>query len=253
MGLKDVRVLRYVRDGADVELMVEQVLNDPRCPECGGAATVKDRPVARYVDLPVYGKPMRLCWRKHRLACRNLDCPKKSWVSADHRIAAVSCLLTTRAAKWATRQVGGGRTVKEVAEELGCNWHTVNQAVTVYGRALLAADKNRLNRTVAIGLDETSFTRQQGHVQTCYVTTAYLGAQPESWKNRIQYEALDMSNTYAAVYSVTLLKPVQVVDPFHVVSLANRALDEVRRRVQLERYGHRGRRDDPLFRARRLL
>jgi transposase len=275
VGLKDVRVLRYVRDGADVDLVVEQVLNDPRCPDCGGVARVKDRPVARYVDLPVYGKPMRLCWRKHRLACRNLECPKKSWVSADHRIAAVSCLLTTRAAKWATRQVGGGRTVKEVAEELGCNWHTVNQAVTVYGSALLAADKNRLNRTVAIGLDETSFTRQQGHVQTCYVTTVadvqnhqiidllpnrkyedvakYLKAQPEDWKNRIQYGALDMSNTYAAVYSVALPKAAQVVDPFHVVSLANRALDEVRRRVQREQHGHRGRRDDPLYRARRIL
>ena len=275
VGLKDVRVLRYVRDGADVELVVEQVLNEPRCPDCGGVARVKDRPVARYVDLAVYGRPMRLCWRKHRLACRNPECPKKSWVSADHRIAAVSCLLTTRAAKWATRQVGGGRTVKEVAEELGCNWHTVNQAVTVYGRALLGADKNRLNRTVAIGLDETSFTRQQGHAQTCYVTTVadvqnhqiidllpnrkyedvakYLKAQPEAWKERIQYGALDMSNTYAAVYSVTLPKAAQVVDPYHVVSLANRALDEVRRRVQREQHGHRGRRDDPLYRARRLL
>jgi transposase len=44
-----------------------------------------------------------------------------------------------------------------------------------------------------------------------------------------------------------------VVDAFHVISLANRALDQVRRRVQTEQTGHRGRRDDPLFRARRVL
>jgi len=62
-----------------------------------------------------------------------------------------------------------------------------------------------------------------------------------------------MSATYAAVYSVMLPKASQVVDPFHVVSLANRALDAVRRRVQNEQTGHRGRRDDPLYRARRVL
>jgi transposase len=44
-----------------------------------------------------------------------------------------------------------------------------------------------------------------------------------------------------------------VVDPFHLVKLANTKLDECRRRVQNETLGHRGRKDDPLDRARRLL
>jgi hypothetical protein len=35
----------------------------------------------------------------------------------------------------------------------------VNDAVTTYGTALLAADRRRLNRTSAIGLDETSFVK----------------------------------------------------------------------------------------------
>src|SRR5271167_4912273 len=62
-----------------------------------------------------------------------------------------------------------------------------------------------------------------------------------------------MSATYAAVYTVVLPKAAQVVDPFHAVQLANRCLDAVRRRVQTEQLGHRGRRDDPLYRARRAL
>ena len=45
----------------------------------------------------------------------------------------------------------------------------------------------------------------------------------------------------------------QVLDPFHVISLANRCLDAVRRRVQNEQIGHRGRKDDPLYRVRRAL
>jgi len=62
-----------------------------------------------------------------------------------------------------------------------------------------------------------------------------------------------MSTTYAAVYTVMLPKAAQVVDPFHAISLANRCLDAVRRRVQSEQTGHRGRRDDPLYRVRRVL
>jgi transposase len=275
VGLKDVRVLRYERAGPHVELMVEQVLGEVRCPRCAHRAQVKDRPVVHYVDLPVYGTPMSLAWKKHRMRCCHPNCPTKSWVLGDHRIAAKSCLLTTRAAKWATVQVGGGRTVSEVAAELSCDWHTVNDAVTTYGEALLEADRKRLNQTSAIGLDETSFVRVGPKKHTSYATTVadvanhqiidilptrkyvdvagWIDAQPASWKERIRFGALDMSNVYAAVYTVVLPKAAQVVDPFHLIQLANRTLDAVRRRIQSEQTGHRGRRDDPLYRARRVL
>jgi transposase len=274
VGLKDVRVLSYERRGPQVELVIEQVVTDLRCPTCGGRARVKERPLVRYVDLPVYGVAMRLGWRKHRMRCPDPGCPRRSWVLADHRIAAKSCLLTTRAAKWATVQVGTGRTVSEVAGELDCDWHTVNDAVTTYGSALLDADRKRLTKTRAIGLDETSFVRL-ADAHTSYATTVcdvehhqiieilpsrnyvdvagFLDSQPAGWKGQIAFGALDMSNTYAAVYTVVLPKAAQVVDSFHVISLANRALDSVRRRVQTEQTGHRGRRDDPLYRARRVL
>jgi transposase len=274
VGLKDVRVLHYERRGPDVALVIEQVVKDASCPTCQRPAQVKDRPRVTYVDLPVFGTPLRLTWKKHRLRCVHGDCPQGSWVLRDHRIAAKNCLLTTRAAKWATLQVGTGRTVKEVAGELNCDWHTVNDAVTAYGAALLEADKKRLNQTTALGLDETSFVRLGGH-HTSYLTTVtdvgnhqiidilptrhyvdvagFIGEQPEAWRHRITYGALDMSATYAAVYSVMLPRAAQVVDRFHVISLANRCLDSVRRRVQNEQLGHRGRRDDPLYRVRRAL
>jgi transposase len=275
VGLKDIRVLHYARNGPDVELMIEQVLGEVRCPSCYQPARVKERPVVHYVDLPVYGAPMSLAWKKHRMRCVDPRCPTKSWVLDDHRIAAKGCLLTTRAAKWATVQVGGGRTVSEVAAELGCDWHTVNDAVITYGEALLEADRKRLNHTSAIGLDETSFVREGEKKQTSFATTvadvahhqiidilptreyvdvaAWINKQPAPWKERIRFGALDMSATYAAVYTVTLPQAAQVVDPFHLIALANRALDAVRRRVQNEVTGHRGRKDDPLYRARRVL
>lgn len=45
----------------------------------------------------------------------------------------------------------------------------------------------------------------------------------------------------------------RVADPFHVVRVANRCLDKVRRRVQNETTGHRGRKPDPLYRIRKIL
>ncbi len=46
---------------------------------------------------------------------------------------------------------------------------------------------------------------------------------------------------------------VTVMDPFHVVRLAGDALDRSRRRIQQIIHGHRGHKDDPLYRARRTL
>jgi transposase len=71
VGLKDVRVLYYERRGPEVDLVIEQVVTDPRCPGCGGGVRVKERPVVRYVDLPVFGTPMHL-------ACASTGCAART-------------------------------------------------------------------------------------------------------------------------------------------------------------------------------
>jgi len=65
--------------------------------------------------------------------------------------------------------------------------------------------------------------------------------------------AIDLTGSYRAGLSPHLDHAVRVADPFHVVRVANRCLDTVRRRVQNETKGHRGRKDDPLYRIRKLL
>ena len=62
-----------------------------------------------------------------------------------------------------------------------------------------------------------------------------------------------MSGSYRKAYDRVLPHAPGVADPFGVSRLANQRLDEVRRRVQNETLGHRGRKDDPLYRIRRLL
>jgi transposase len=68
--------------------------------------------------------------------------------------------MTDRAGRRATGLVGRhGRTVNEVAVELGCDWHTVNDVVIAYGTALVD-DPERIGQVSAVGLDEVLFARE---------------------------------------------------------------------------------------------
>jgi transposase len=49
------------------------------------------------------------------------------------------------------------------------------------------------------------------------------------------------------------MSATKVIDRFHVMRHALLAVEQTRRRVQIERLGHRGRKDNPLYKARRLL
>ena len=64
---------------------------------------------------------------------------------------------------------------------------------------------------------------------------------------------MDGFTGFKTATSEELPEAVAVMDPFHVVRLAGEALDTCRRRVQLDTCGHRGRKTDPLYAARRTL
>ena len=89
--------------------------------------------------------------------------------------------------------------------------------------------------------------------RTAESAAAWFRSQPTEWCEAIRWAVLDMSGPYRKAYNRVLPHALQVADPFHVIRLANQRLDEVRRRVQNETLGHRGRKDDPLYRIRRLL
>jgi transposase len=246
------------------------------CPRCGVFARVKDRSAVELVDLPVFGRPTRLVWHKRRWMCPDSDCAMGSWTEEDDRIAGPRQVLTSRAARWATIQVGRhARSVNEVAGELGCDWHTVNDTVVAYGEALLDADEERIGEVSALGLDEVLMVRigpyHRQHFSTQIVDVgagqlldvvpgrgsaepmAWLAEQTEAFRERIEFGTLDLSGPYRRVFEIMVPGATLVADPFHVTKLANTKLDECRRRVQNETLGHRGRRSDPLYRCRRLL
>ena len=64
---------------------------------------------------------------------------------------------------------------------------------------------------------------------------------------------LDPFQGYKHAIDDKLQDATSVLDAFHIVKLADDALDEVRRRVQQDTTGHRGRAGDPLYQIRNLL
>lgn len=82
---------------------------------------------------------------------------------------------------------------------------------------------------------------------------AWLAARPKAWRNEIEVVAMDGFSGFKTATADELPDAVTVMDPFHVIRLAGDALQECRRRVQQDLHGHRGRRGDPLFKARRTL
>ena len=168
-------------------------------------------------------------------------CPVGSWTEEDERIGAPRMAISDRAGRWVTEQVGRyARSVNEIAAELGCDWHTVNDTVIAYGTALVDDDPDRYRdrrrprarrgalrprrpSSVARSSPPRSSTSASASFSTSSLVAAVLDPPPGSrrkdkvWRDQVRYATLDLSSPYRAVFSTMLPDAVQVADPFHVV------------------------------------
>jgi len=79
-----------------------------------------------------------------------------------------------------------------------------------------------------------------------------LSALP-AWRDRIEVVATGMCTVFASAVKRALPQAQAAVDLFHVVQLAVKALGDVRRRATREKYGRRGKKDDPEYGLKSLL
>jgi transposase len=75
----------------------------------------------------------------------------------------------------------------------------------------------------------------------------WLKERNENFRAGIKIATLDPFQGYKNALDDELQDAVAVLDAFHVVKLGTAAMDEVRRRVQQQTLGHRGRKGDPLY------
>ena len=274
LGLPGFRVLGVVEDEAQVVIRVETMAARAFCRTCGVRAEPQDRMRVDVRDLACFGRPARPVWSKRRWRCRERLCPARTWTEGSEHIDA-QAVLTRRARIEACRQVGeNARPVSQLADELGMCWWTVMNAVVEHGTPLVD-DPDRIGVVRQLGVDETSFLAAAPSHPTIYATGLIdlerhvvidmvkgngaadlrrwtTNAHPD-WLAGIEVVATDLAESFRAGLSPHLDHAHRVADPFHVVRVANRCADQVRRRVQNETLGHRGRKHDPLYRIRKLL
>lgn len=274
LGLPGMRVLDVSEGDGELVVGVETTATVGWCPACGVRAQAQDRSTRSVRDLSCFGRAVRLDVRRRRWRCCEALCAQRTWTEDVEQLDATA-VLTRRAGAEACRQVGQqARPVAAVAREFGVCWWTVMNAVIEHGTPL-ADDPERVGAVTKLGVDETSFQAARPGQATCYVTglvdverRAMIDMTPGNsaadlrrwcanadpvWLAKIAVVATDLAESYRAGLSPHLDHATRVADPFHVVRVANRCMDTVRRRVQNEQLGHRGRKRDPLYRIRKIL
>lgn len=227
---------------------------------------------------PFGHRPTTLLLRVRRFRCE--PCAR-FWQEDTTRVAEPRSKLTRTALGWALRAlVVDHLTVSRVAAGLDVAWHTANTAVLEEGRRLLIDDPERFDGVAVIGVDEHVWrhTRRGDKFVTVIIDLtpvhdgtgpsrlldmvegrsksvfkAWLAGRPEVWRAGIEVVAMDGFSGFKTAAAEEIPTAVAVMDPFHVVRLAGEALDTCRRRVQNNVFGRRGRKDDPLYKARRTL
>ena len=232
----------------------------------GGLSTIR--------DLPCFGRPARLVWRKRRWRCGDADCDAKTWTESSPHVSA-RVLLTDRAGAEACRQVGeNARPVSELAEEFGVCWWTVMGAVIEHGTPLVD-DPARVGPTEKLGVDETSWLKANRAHRTLYATgmvdldagifidmvkgnastdlRGWLEGRDPAWLAGITTVTTDLAESYGPGCPRIWLMPPEW--PTRSMSSESGTAAWTRCGVgsSNETLHHRGRKEDPLYRIRKLL
>ena len=101
VGLGELEVLT-VEDQSQNALLrihIRTAAERPPCGSCGGALWSDGDRCVELVDLPLFGRPVRLVWHKCRWRCHKRECTAGTTTEQDQRIAPPRERLTTRAGR----------------------------------------------------------------------------------------------------------------------------------------------------------
>ncbi|WP_454170484.1 ISL3 family transposase [Microbacterium paulum] len=252
------------------------------CPSCGVLASGRGRRRRVLHDVPGTTR-VRIVWRQRVWLCDDEDCARKTFMEQLPALVARRGSITKRAVSWAIGQLRREHaTVHGLARQLGTSWKTVWRAIEPE-LVKLAADESRFENVTTLGVDEhiwhhvdprrrgpkeltgmVDLTRDNhgktrarlldlvpGRSGKAYAS--WLAERGDAFRWGVKVAALDPFAGYKTAIDDKLEDATAVLDAFHVVKLGTAAVDEVRRRIQQDTLGHRGRKGDPLYGIQTIL
>jgi transposase len=210
-----------------------------QCPHCGCRQTIFKGQKRRWFQMgPIGRKKCLLDLVLHRAQCcecSTLWWPTLPFMIGTHRFVRSFALTVLDLFKFGT--------IRSVAEFLGVGWDLVKNIHKE--RLQFLYRKMPLHKVKVIGIDEFSF--KEGYHYMTVVTDLHTGRVLHAVEGKgkedirpflkslarrgkkLEAVAMDMSSSYFGVVRETLPRVKVVFDRFHVVSLMNQAIDELRR------------------------
>lgn len=240
LNLTKFNILNIADNEHDLQIWVETNSPPSHCPHCGCVANLykHDNREQLCMDLPIHGKRVGLRIRRQRYRCR--ECNQTFWERLDHTIDEKrNC--TKRLVTYIGRQ-SLKRSFISIAEDVGINEKTVRNIFRDY--------INELEQLVQIetprwlGIDEIHIIKPRCVIANIEERTIvdllqnrnketvvnYLYRLPN--KERITHVTMDMWQPYKDAVRAVLPKAIIIVDKFHVVRMANQAMETIRKQLR---------------------
>ena len=240
LNLPDYTVLRVEENDRDYHITAE-VSNPPTtCLICGSQSLAgHGRNEQMIRDLPSHGKRVAIYVDTRRWRCQ--DCGK----TVMEILPAVNSKrkMTERLVQWIGK-FSLKRTFASLAEEAGLDEKTIRNIFRDYINELEATV--RFETPKWMGIDEIHLIKPRGvitNIENNTVVELLANRNQDTiakyltglkGKDKVQYVAMDMRRPYRSAVNAVLPQATVVIDKFHVVKMANEALEKVRKSMRAD-------------------
>ena len=238
LNIQELNILDMIESEDDYRFLVETTSSSPsHCPKCGTVANLYKHGKKKqlFYDLPMHAKRVGIYVKRQRYKCR--ECNETFFEGLpdmdDYRS------VTNRLKNW-IQEASLERTFTSVADEIGVDEKTVRNIFNDYVAELEAQTDFRTPKW--LGIDEVHLLKNYRCVITDVENKSVVDILRKRNKDtvisylsklqdidKIELVTMDMWNPYKSAVNTVIPHAKIVIDKFHVVKLANEALEKIRK------------------------
>ncbi len=238
LNLPSLKIIDMHESESDYRFLVEAALPPlTYCPKCGTIANLYKHGKKKqlFFDLPMHAKRVGIYVKRQRYKCR--ECNETFFENLPDMD--VNRSVTNRLIDW-IQEASLEKTFTSVADDIGIDEKTVRNIFNDYVAELEVQTEFRTPKW--LGLDEVHLLKNYRFVVTDVenksvidilrkrnkdVVISYLSKLNDI--DKVELVAMDMWRPYKDAVNMVILHAKIVIDKFHVVKLANEALEKIRK------------------------